>query len=173
MAEPLNRSTKIFVAALLLIGLGIAVAYVVLRYDKSDEYAQQVDRIVRMRDTLIESVHFVRVTDYDSVNVRDVAADIVRKSLDSNELDVSKARVYVFHMFTSADTSDLTQDMIDDLAYSNPNIEKPATVLRCVKNGWIIAYRFAPYRTQPRGFDMGRTYFYMPRSGVKMKDIEL
>jgi len=173
MAEPLNRSTKIFVAVLLLIGLGIAVAYVVLRYDKTEQYAQQIDRIVRTRDTLVESVHFVRVADYDSVNVRDVAADIVRESLDSNELDVSKSRVYVFHMFMSTDTSDLTQDMIEELAYTNPSIEKPATVLRCVKNGWIVAYRFAPYRTQPRGFEMGRTYFYMPRSGVKMKDIEL
>lgn len=173
MAETLNRSTKIFVGILLLIGLGIAGAYVGLRYFRSDSYAIEVDRIVRTRDTLVTSVHFVRVADYDSVNVRDVSADIVRASLDSNDLDVTKARHYVFHMFTTADTADLTQDMLDELAYTNPAIENPTQVLRCVKNGWIVSYKFAPYRTQPRGFEMVRTYFYMPRNGIKLKDIEL
>lgn len=173
MAQQISRGTKIFVGILLLTGLGIAVAYVSLRYFRSDRYAEQVDSIVRTRDTLITSVRFVRVTDYDSTNVRDITADIVGKSLDTNEFDVSKTRHYVLHMFTTADTSNLTQEMLDELAYTNPTIEEPEKVLRCVKNGWIVSYKFAPYRTQPRGFEMVRTYFYMPRNGVKIKDIEL
>jgi len=173
MANKLNRSSKVVIGTLLLIGIGIAVAYVGLRYFRSDTYAEQVDRIIRTRDSVVTSVYFIRVADYDSMNVRDVTPDIVRKSLDSNELDVSKTRQYMFHMFTTADTMDLSQDMLDELAYTNPAIEEPTKILRCVKNGWIISYKFAPYRTQPRGFDMVRTYFYMPRNGIKLKDIEL
>jgi hypothetical protein len=173
MANKLNRSSKIFILVLLLLGLGIAVAYVVLRYFRSDSYAEQIDRIVRTRDSVVTSVYFIRVADYDSLNVRDITADFIRKSLDSNELDVSKTRQYMFHMFTTADTMNLTQDMLDELAYTNPAIEEPSKILRCVKNGWIVSYKFAPYRTQPRSFDMVRTYFYMPRNGIKLKDIEL
>lgn len=173
MAEKLNRSSKIFISVLLVLGLGVAIAYIGLRYFRADKYAEEIDRIVRAKDSTITAVYFVRVTDYDSMNVRDITADFVRESLDSAALDVTKTRQYIFHMFTTSDTMDLTQDMLDELAYTNPGIENPTQILRCVKNGWIIAYTFAPYRTQPRSLDMTRTYFYMPRTGLKLKDIEL
>ncbi len=173
MPERLNRSSKIFIGVIVVLGLGVAAAYVGLRYFRANAYAEEIDRMVRTKDSVVTAVYFIRVADYDSVNVREISANYVRSSMDSSALDVTKTRQYVFHMFTSSDTMDLTQDMIDELAYTNPSIENPTQVLRCVKNGWIIAYTFSPYRAQPRSLDMARTYFYMPRTGLKLKDIEL
>lgn len=172
MASKLDRTTKIVITGLIVLGVGVAIAYVTLRYFRSDLYYVEVDGVTRTRDSVVTSVRFVQVGDYDSLNVRDVSAEIIRKSLDSQELDVTKYRQYLFHIYTTSDTAALSQDMVDELAYTNPRIEDPKSVLCSVQNGWIISYKFAPYRVQPRGFEMVRTYFYMPRNGVKLKDIE-
>lgn len=173
MADTNNRSTKIFVTVLLVLSVLIAVAYIGFRYFWARPYSEEVDRIVSTRDSVVTAVYFVRVTDYDSLNVRDITADYVSASLDSNSLDPTKERLYVFHLFTTADTTSLTNEMVEELAYTNPTVQDPESVLRCVKNGWIVRYQFAPYRIQPRSFEMDRTYFYMPKSGLKIKDIKL
>ncbi len=173
MPESLTRSSKIFIGVLVALGLAVAGAYIGLRYFRANDYSEEIDRMVQTKDSVVTALYFIRVADYDSINVREISANYVRSSVDSNALDVTKTRQYVFHMFTSADTTELTKDMLDELAYTNPRLTNPTQILRFVKNGWIISYTFAPYRSQPRSLDMVRTYFYVPRTGVKLKDIEL
>lgn len=173
MADSINRSTKIFITVLLVVSVGIAVAYVTYRYFWAKPYSEEVDRIVSTRDSVVTAVYFIRVADYDSINVRDITADYVASSLDSSSLDPTKARTYLFHVFMSSDTTGLTQDMIDDLPYDYPTLENPEKVLRCVKNGWMVRYQFAPYRSIARSIAMDKTTFYIPKTGVKIKDIKM
>jgi len=117
-------------------------------------------------------VYFIRVAEYDSLSVRGVAEDVTRKTLDSNVLDQTATRRFLYHVYATSDTSELTQDMLDELAYTNPGIEDPASKLRVVRNGWMIQYMFAANRLQPREFSMKRTYFFIPKTGIKARDIQ-
>ena len=168
----INRGTKIFVAVLLTVSVGIAIAYVVYRYSHAVAFYEQVDMIREERGPEITSVYFIRVADYDSLSVREVTQEITRKTLDSNIVAPTSGRRFLYHIFTTADTSELTQDMIDELAYTNPDIADPGSKLRVVKNGWMVQFYFAPSRLQPREFSMKRTYFYMPKTGILARDVQ-
>lgn len=168
----LTKSSKIFVGILLTVSVGIAVAYVVYRYSHAVSFYEVKDMLREQRGGEQTSVYFVRVADYDSLSVRGVAEDVTRKTLDSNVLDPSNTRRFLYQVYTSSDTAELSPDMLDELAYTNPGITNPASKLRVVKNGWMIQYMFAPNRLQPREFSMKRTYFYIPKTGVMAKDIQ-
>lgn len=172
MPQPLSRSTKIFVGILLTCSISLVVAYVVYRYSHAVAFYETVDMIREERGEENTSVYFIRVADYDSVSVREVTQEITRKTLDSAVVDPVKNRRFLYHIFTTADTSELTQDMIDELAYTNPGITDPTSKLRVVKNGWLVQYLFASNRLQPREFSMRRTYFYMPKTGILARDVQ-
>ncbi|HBB25584.1 MAG TPA: hypothetical protein DCZ59_04900 [Bacteroidetes bacterium] len=168
----MSKSTKIFVAILLTCSVGLAVAYVVYRYSYAVSFYEVTDMIREQRRGEQTSVYFIRVADYDSLSVRGVAEDVTRKTLDSNVLDQTATRRFLYHVYATSDTSELTQDMLDELAYTNPGIEDPATKLRVVRNGWMIQYMFAANRLQPREFSMKRTYFFIPKTGINARDIQ-
>lgn len=168
----MSKSSKIFISILILTSVGLAVAYVMYRYSHAVSFYEITDMIREQRGGEQTSVYFVRVADYDSLSVRGVAEDVTRKTLDSNVINPGTVRRFLYHVYATSDTSELTQDMLDELAYTNPGITDPASKLRVVRNGWMIQYMFAANRLQPREFSMKRTYFYIPKTGIMARDIQ-
>jgi len=168
----LTKSSKIFVSILIIASVGLAVAYVVYRYSHAVSFYEVTDMIREQRGGEQTSVYFVRVAEYDSMSVRGVTEDLTRKTLDSNVIDPAATRRFLYHVYATSDTAELTQDMLDELAYTNPGIVDPASKLRVVRNGWMIQYMFAANRLQPREFSMKRTFFYIPKTGIMARDIQ-
>ncbi|MEN9282184.1 MAG: hypothetical protein RL594_1119 [Bacteroidota bacterium] len=172
MPQPLSKSSKIFITILLVVAAGLAVAYVVYRYSHAVGFYEMTDMLREEQSGEITTVYFVRVADYDSLNVRGVAEDLTRKTLDSGAVNPATMRRFLYHVYATSDTAELTKDMLDELAYTNPEIVNPTEKLRVVRNGWMVQYVFAPNRVQPREFTMRRTYFYIPKTGIRAKDLQ-
>ncbi len=170
----MNRSTKLFLVILLGCAFGVAGFFVyqsVLRGSISDFYTE-VDRVVDERGERSALVAFVRVEEYDSIRIIRVADRIIEQAMEINTLRPEKQRRFLLHFFVDSDTGRLTQEMIDELAYTNPSIEDPRSLLRVVDSGYVLQADFAPRAAAPNATKVQRTQFYMPRAGVRAKDIK-
>jgi hypothetical protein len=167
-------STKWFLAVLFGVAVGIAGFYV---WHKSsslsiDGFYVETDGFTDTRGEDVASVHFVRVEAYDSLKILRVADHLITSALEGNTLDPSKKRRFLFHFFMASDTAALTQDMVDELAYTNPSIEDPARTLQVVASGYVLQADFAPSMMTPARSETRRTLFYMPRPGIKARDVK-
>lgn len=170
----MRSSTKWFLVILIGISVGIAAFFIWYRSHSMsvDGFYVETDGFTDARGDEIASVHFVKVEAYDSLKILRVAEEITRKTVESNSLDVSKKRRFLFHFYVGSDTSALTPEMIDELAYTNPSIEDPSTTLHVVPSGYVISATFAPSMLQPQAVESRRTQFYMPKPGIRAQSVK-
>jgi hypothetical protein len=62
--------------------------------------------------------------------------------------------------------------MIDELAYSHPEITDPARVLVQVPGGYVFRASFSPGIVRAAQFTCVRSPYYRPRAGVKARNIK-
>ncbi len=167
-------STKWFLAVLLGAAVGIAGFYVWYKSSELsiDGFYAETDGFTDVRGNDVASVHFVRVEAYDSLKILRVADHLIANALTSGKLDPAKKRRFLFHFYMASDTASLTTDMVDELAYTNPAIEDPAATLIVVPNGYVLRADFSPSMTTPQQSENRRTLFYMPRPGIRAKDVK-
>lgn len=167
-------NTKWFVAILLILGMAIAASYLWYRASalSLDGYYTETDGFMDARGLEIASVHFVSVESYDSLKIMRVAETITRETIERGTLDINKKRRFLFHFFVASDTSALTQEMIDELAYISPEIEEPSSSLYAVSSGYVVQATFAPKMMQPQLIESRRSQFYMPRPGIRAQSVK-
>ncbi|MBK6418582.1 MAG: hypothetical protein IPI24_07765 [Ignavibacteria bacterium] len=170
----MRSSTKWFLAILLGISVGIAAFFIWYRTQSMsvEGFYVETDGFTDSRGDEIASVHFVKVEAYDSLKILRVAEEITRTTIESNTLDASKKRRFLFHFYVGSDTAALSPEMIDELAYTNPSIEDPSTTLHVIPSGYVISATFAPTMLQPQAVESRRTQFYMPKPGIRAQSVK-
>ncbi|MBK7186013.1 MAG: hypothetical protein IPH85_08810 [Ignavibacteria bacterium] len=170
----MRSSTKWFLAILLGISVGIAAFFIWYRTQSMsvEGFYVETDGFTDSRGDEIASVHFVKVEAYDSLKILRVAEEITRTTIESNTLDASKKRRFLFHFYVGSDTTALSPEMIDELAYTNPSIEDPSTTLHVIPSGYVISATFAPTMLQPQAVESRRTQFYMPKPGIRAQSVK-
>lgn len=173
MSTRMPNSTKWVFLVLFGLGIGFAAFYMWFRFHATslDGFYVQTDAFTDVRGEEVASVYFIKVEDYDSLKIVRVADEIIKTAITSKSVDEKKKRRFLFHFFVGTDTAALSQEMIDELEYTNPSIEDPATTIHMVSNGYVIQVTFAPLGQQPQKVDSRRTLFYKPRPGVSAQKI--
>ncbi|MCX6139803.1 MAG: hypothetical protein NTX15_03075 [Candidatus Kapabacteria bacterium] len=174
MSTRIPNSTRWVFVILFGLGIGVAAFYMWFRFQATslDGFYVETDGFTDARGGEIASVHFIKVESYDSLKIMRVADDIIKSAFASKSIDEKKKRRFLFHFFVGTDTSSLTPEMVDELAYTNPSIEDPASTLHMVSNGYVIQVTFAPLAQQPQKVESRRTQFFMPRPGVSAQTIK-
>ncbi len=169
----MNRSTLLFVIALIVLGVAIAVGYVWWRtMDRSVEGTYSIaDAFVDSTGPVVASVRFVRVSEYDSLSMLRIAEHLTRQSIEQQRVNNQRERDFLYHFFCDGDTAALTPAIIEELAYTHPNLTEPGARLLMVPGGWVIRATFAPGVLQPRSVVAKRSQFYMPRPGIRAMDL--
>jgi len=168
------RNSTWFIVILLALGVAVAGFYLWFRAQaiSLDGFYVETDGFSDSRGSELASVHFVKVESYDSLKILRVAETITRETIEANSLDASKKRRFLFHFFVGSDTSALSSEMLDELAYTNPAIEDPSTTLYVVSNGYVVQATFPPKMFQPASIESRRTQFYMPRPGIRAQSVK-
>jgi hypothetical protein len=168
-----KRGTAIFIAILLLAGIGFAAVLLWVRAsDRSlSGYYTVTDSFVDSTGDAVASVGFVRVQQYDSLRMLRVAELLTREAIEQHKVNREREREFLYHFFQSGDTASLTAEIVDELAYTHPGVPDPAAKLLMVPGGWVVRATFAPRLIQPRTVVAQRSEFYMPRPGVRAKDL--
>ncbi len=169
----MKKRTYIFVAILVSLGFAIAAVFVWLRLsDRTlDSYYTITDSFSDTSTSVSASVYFIKVTEYDSMLMLRSAERITKNAIESQQLNLERERDFLFHFFIPSDSSRLTPDIVDELAYTHPSIDHPDQKLVVVRNGWVIRATFAPGMKHPREVTTRQTEFYMPRAGIRAKDL--
>lgn len=169
----IRPSAKIIVAVLIGIGLGLAALFIWFRVSSSslDGFYTVTDSFVDARRSEITNVLFVEVQSYDSVKIERSVKIIAEQRLADTAMKGDRDRMLLMHFFVPSDTAALTNDMIEELAYTNPEITEPRKVLRLIRGGYIVKVTYPSRATQPSNVQMFRSQFYTTQPGIKAKDL--
>lgn len=165
----MNPSTKFFVGVIVLVGLAVGGYYVYFWTTKT--FYTVTDQFVDTTGIETVSVAFVQVEEYDSLKVNKVARILTQEAHEEGKVDLMKPRTFLYHFFKAGDTASLTDAMIDELAYTHPAIVDPEKQLMAVPNGWVVRVSFGEKMVEPRSEVTQQTLFFMPRPGVRAKDL--
>ncbi len=168
-----NKGTTIFVIIIVALGFVIAGGYIWWRSasESIDGYYTVTDGFIDSTTNVSASVSFVKVVRYDSLMLLRVAEHLTRDAIEHNKVNSAKKRDFLYHFYVQGDTAALTDGVLDELAYTHPNLSSPAEKLVSVPGGWVIRAQFAPRSIHPQSVKTSRTAFYMPRPGVKALDL--
>ena len=170
----MKRSTLVFLVVLVVCGVLGGIGYVAWHWSGmslSGNYEVR-DRFVDTTGIEAASVMFIRVDEYDSLHALRVAEFLTREGVEGGSLSPKSRRSFLYHFFVAGDTAQLTEEMIDDLAYQHPSIHDPTARLFYVPNGWVVQAVFAPESDQPRSVEAHQVPFFMPRPGLRAKDLQ-
>lgn len=169
----MQRSTLYFVIILVAFGLGVAGAYVYWKMSDSSlqGYYSVSDTFTDSTGTVQVSVSFIQVTQYDSVKALRVAELLTRQAIEGGVINNKKEREFLYHFFVPGDTAVLTREGVEELAYTHPSITNPTEKLISVPGGWVVRATFASSMIQPKQVEAKRSAFYMPRKGIRAKDL--
>jgi hypothetical protein len=158
---------------LVAIGIVLGVVYVWWRAnDRSvDGYFEVADSFIDSSGAVVASVSFIRVEQYDSLKMLRVGEQQTRTSIENQYVNNQKERDFLFHFYVAGDTAALTEAIVDELAYTHPDIEDPKNKLVMAPGGWVVRAKFAARAIQPKEVIAKRSAFYMPKGGVRARDL--
>lgn len=163
-------SVKKLVPMILLgVGLGIAALYVWRTMDSAslEGFYVVTDTIAYADDDVKTTILYVQVEAADSGKIVRATRELAERTFAS-DTGALKRRFVELRCYVPSDTQALTQEMVDELAYTNPSIEDPQTSLYVVSNG-ILARAWSSNPTI--GIDsvtIIRTMFYRARGGSRV-----
>lgn len=169
----MSKGTLYFIVVLITFGMGAAGVFVYWRLSDTSlhDYYVVADSFTDTTSSVKVQVNFVRVVDYDSLKILRVAELLTRDAIERSTLNNAKEREFLFHFFVPGDTALLTQAMTEELAYTHPDVYSPMEKLLSVPGGWVVRATFAPSMIQPRQVEAKRSAFYMPRHGIRARDL--
>ena len=151
-------SAKKLVPMILLgIGLGIAAVFVWRTLDSAS-----LEGFYVITDTITYAN--VQVESADSAKIVRTTRELAERTLTS-DTSTAKRRVVELRCYVPSDTQALSQEMVDELAYTNPSIEDPQSTLYVVPNGVLARVWSTQRPAVVDSIDMIRTLFYRPRGG--------
>ena len=155
------------------IAFGLAFYFLVIRNPANPvlEFATVRDTFTDVTPKEAAVVYFIRVKSYDSTLIRSTADYYVSQDLAKPELPDSKRRTILMHFFVEGDTASLGADMLDELAYTHPEVSDPNTTLLLVPGGYVMKVVYDENAHTPTLSDLKRTSFYMARPGIRAKDL--
>lgn len=161
----------------LYIGLGIVVGlgvyFIWLRPSTNSvaDFATVKEAFTDITPKEAAVVYFIRVKSYDSAQIRAVASSYVEQEIAKPELTSTKRRTVLMHFFVEGDTASLGTDMLDELAYTHPEVTDPTNSLLLVPGGFVMKVVYAANAQAPTLSELKRTSFYMARPGIHAKDL--
>lgn len=166
-------STRVIIITVVALGILLAGGYMWWSYaDRSIEGFYEVsDGFVDSTTTVVASVRFVQVEAYDSLKMLRVAEHITRSDIEEGHLNRNKTRDFLYHFYVPGDTQVLTDGLVDELAYTHPEIANPREKLVSIPSGWVVRATFAPSSLQPKSVIARQSNFYMPRHGISAKSL--
>lgn len=171
----LSFSRSILVAIVLVgVGIGLAALFVVQRLDATriDDFYLVADSLVDQSKESASYVYFVRVESYDTSKMARVADRITNERVLADASVSATTRDIHILFFVPTDTSSLTPDEVEDLAYTNRQRVDPLTTLVAVRGGYQLRARFAPNSKSPAAdVLLTPSPFYRPRAGVRASDL--
>lgn len=155
------------------IAVGISIYFIWIRPSTNSilEFSTVRDTFTDITPKEVAVVYFVRVKAYDSTQIRSAADYYMEQDLDKPELLSSKRRTLLMHFFVEGDTASLSADMLDELAYTHPEVTDPGGTLLLVPRGYVMKVVYDENASQPSLSDLKRTSFYMARPGINAKDL--
>lgn len=170
MRRPLVRFLLFFVAGA-AVGLGIYFAFIHQGMNPVLEFSSVRDSFTDVKPAETTVVYFIRVKAYDSLQIRNAADYYIKEELVKPELAASKQRTLLLHFFVEGDTAALGTDMLDELAYTHPEVTDPSSTLMLVPSGYVMKVVYKPGAQTAATSELKRTQFYMARPGIHAKDL--
>lgn len=170
----ISPGSKWFVILLLSIGITVAALFVWVRWQSTsiDGFYGVTDSLIDASGPEIAAVYFVRVDAYDTSKIVRVADELSQQVALDTRFAKGRDRSLLLYFFESSDTSALSDVMIDELAYTNPEVRDPAATLLAVKHGYVMQARYKANATTPvEDASLRQVVYYMPRPGVRAADI--
>lgn len=159
-------SAKKLVPMILLgIGLGIAALFVwrTLESSSLEGFYIVTDNIAYQNADAATTILYVQIESADSGKVVRATRELAERTLAS---DSTRGKRFIeLRCYVPSDTQALTQEMIDELAYTNPSIEDAQSTLFVVPNGMLARVWSSNPTMGIDSMSLSRTVFYRPRSG--------
>ncbi len=170
--------TRHFLGQLLLyivlgvvVGLGVYFIWFRTTANPIHEFATVRDTFTDVTPKEAAVVYFIRVRTYDSMQIRSVADYYVGQDIVKPEFTASKRRTVLMHFFVEGDTASLGEGMLDELAYTHPEVTDPGSSLLLVPGGYVMKVVYDENARTPSMSELKRTSFYMARPGIHAKDL--
>lgn len=171
----LSFSRSLIIAVVLLgIGIGVALVFVMQRIDENrlDSFYVVADSLIDRSSSLNSYVYFVNVETYDTSKMARVADQLAASRVLQSESSATAPSDLLVLFYTAADTSSLTSDEVEDLAYTNRSQVNPQQSLFAVRNGFQLRARFPQNsRTPVTDVELVPSTFFRPRAGVRAADL--
>lgn len=160
------------IVILVLLTVAVAVVMFLVRYwdGQAGEY-DVVDSFADSSTAVTASVYFIRVDSYDSLAMLGIASDVYHQVTRDGDVGMQRDRDFLFYFFRSDDKQELTAEVVEELAYTHPQLKDPSKKLVAVIGGYVVRAQYKAHQDQPTSVITGRQTFYMPREGVKATDI--
>mgnify|MGYP000022020343 CR=1 FL=1 len=171
MTRPTVLKYLLYVLGGFVTGLIIYFAFIRPKADPVAEFASVRDTFTDVMSKEAAVVYFIRVQSYDSMQIRTVAEHYVQQEIAKPALASSKRRTILMHFFVEGDTSALNADMLDELAYTHPEVTEPSTSLLLVPGGYVMKVVYPENAQRATLTELKRTSFYMARPGIKAEDL--
>lgn len=157
---------KLIPMILLGIGLGIAALFVWRTLDSAslDGFYVVTDTISYADEDAKTTILYVQVEIADSSKIVRTTSELAERTFASDTGSL-KRRFLELRCYVPSDTQALTQEMVDELAYTNPSIEDPQTSLYVVPNGVLARVWSSNPKVGVDSVSVIRTLFYRPRGG--------
>jgi hypothetical protein len=171
----LSLSRSLIIAIVLVgIGIGIAVLFVAQRMEE-----MQLDKFYVVSDSLVDysasqhsHVYFVQVTEYDTLRMARVANHLALTRVVGSHVPAQPIKDLLVFFYEPTDTSALTADEVDDLAYTNREQADPGKSLYAVRNGFQLRARFEANSNSPTtDVSLVSSTFFRPRAGIRAADL--
>lgn len=155
------------------IGIGLAALLIWFRFSVTsiDGFYTVTDSLIDPRRNEITNVLFVEVPQYDSVRILRSVKEITLQHLSDTAMKKERDRLLLFHFYVPSDTGALTDEMLEELTYTHPEIADPRSMLRLIRGGYIVKVRYPAKAVEPSDIMMFRSQFYLTQPGIKAKDL--
>lgn len=172
-SHKMNRKTFRLTTGLLILTIALAIGYWI--YTTSEVslsgYYEVTDGFSDVTSLETATVSFIRVDEYDSVRIRRVSELLSRKATEQNRAALKNRRVFLYHFYVAGDTAPISEEMVEELAYTHPSITGAADILLVVPGGWIVRVTYEPNQEQPARVEVRHSQFYKTRAGIRAKDL--
>ena len=157
---------KLIPLILLGIGLGIAAVFIWRTVDSAslEGFYVVTDTIAYADEDAATTILYVQIETADSGKIVRATRELAERTLAS-DTTTGKRRFVELRCYVPSDTQALTQEMVDELAYTNPSIEEPLTSLYVVPNGVLARIWSSNPAVGIDSISVVRTLFYRPRGG--------
>lgn len=161
---------------ILLVSVGVTVAalfwWVQWQSTSIDSFYAVTDSLMDPSGKVVAAVYFVRVDAYDTTKMQRVGMRLAEEAHKDQVFTKERERSLLLYFFEPSDTAQLSDVMVDELSYTNPEVSDPRNKLHVVRNGFVMHLTFDASKSEPNAeAHVLQRLFYMPRPGVRAADI--